>query len=118
MADAVIDYVARVSALIRGVEHKRQLLAALQTELEPLVRHKLLAVGGEINQLDSLQRLLDQALTELSALGQVPEHDQVDERITRIEEALTDPAWELTGEMREELKRKIKEHFTLEGEST
>ena len=52
-------------------DDKRQLLAALQKELEPLVRHKLLAAGGETNQLDSLQRLLDQALTENPDLADI-----------------------------------------------
>jgi hypothetical protein len=106
MADALIDYVARFSDLIMDVVQKRQLLAELQKELEPLARYKLVAVGGEINQLDGLQRLLDQALTKISALRQEQEHDQVDEQISQIKEALTDPRWEVADEIKAELRRK------------
>jgi CHAT domain len=109
MANTITEYVAQISEAIITVEQRRQLLAALRADLEPLARNKLIVVDGEVLQLNRLQQLLDTVLTEIDALRAVREVEEADEHMEKINDALSDVRWELVDSIKEVLSKKAEQ---------
>lgn len=106
MAKTITEYVAKISEAVATVEERRQLIAKLRAELEPLARTKLIVVDGETLQLNRLQELLDTVLAEIDTLRSVKEIDEADQHIETINEALSDVRWELVDGIKEALSKK------------
>lgn len=109
MTDTVTEYVTQISEAVITVEERRQLLAYLRAELEPLARAKLIVVDGEVLQLNRLQQLLDTVLIEINALRNVTVLSEADEHIQKINDALSDVRWELVDDIKEVLGKKTEQ---------
>jgi CHAT domain len=109
MANTIPEYVAKISEAIITVEQRRQLLADLRAELEPLARTRLIVVDGEVLQLNRLQQLLDTVLAEIDALRAAKELNEADEHMEKINDALSDVRWELVDSIKEVLRKKTEQ---------
>jgi hypothetical protein len=109
MANTITEYVAQISEAVISVEQRRQLLAELRAELEPLARTKLIVVDGEVLQLNNLQQLLDMVLAEIDALRAAKELNETDEHMEKINDALSDVRWDLADNIKDVLSKKAKQ---------
>jgi hypothetical protein len=109
MARSIASYIAQVSEAVMEVEQRRQLIAALLKEVEPLARNKLIVVDGEVSQINSLQQLLNTALAEIDALRKVEKREVADQHIGRLNEALDEVEWELVDSIKATLAKKTEQ---------
>ncbi len=106
MSSLVAKNLAHLAELILDVESKRKLCADLERRIEPLERAQLIVVGGELDRLNQLLELLNQATENLKTLQQADDETKALGVLDELEKILTDVQWELVDNLNEALASK------------
>jgi CHAT domain-containing protein len=106
MSSLVAKNLAHLAQLILDVESKRKICADLERRIEPLERAQLIVVSGELDRLNQLLMLLNQATEKLKTLEQADEETEALGVLDELEKILTDVQWELVENLNEALASK------------
>lgn len=107
MARSTVEHLKRLAKLILKIDEKQKICDDLRKKAEPLVKARLVVVGGEMLQIDRLDELWKNAKQQLSLLKNTVQRDDVFREIEDLEAHLSNPNWELVETISNGLDQKI-----------